>query len=120
MGGAGAAVPKVLRNANPSVGLRYFQGVMLWHTVSSELSLPSCLACRWSRLHTARHRPKNVQPVRRHGRGAGLSRISAAIVLAQLIQTPARSIPQPVSCVDRNATVTKSYDRTVAETAHAA
>src|ERR1700751_1082994 len=67
MGSAGAAVLKVLRNANPSVGLHHFWGIMLWHTVSSELSLPSCLACRWSRLPTARHRPKNVQHVRRHG-----------------------------------------------------
>jgi len=45
----------------------YFWGIMLWHTVSSELSLPSCLTFRWSRLPTARHRPKNVQLVRRHG-----------------------------------------------------
>jgi len=74
MGIAGTAILKVLRNANQSSAKcksiwrpPLFLGVMLWHTMSSELSLPSCLACRWSRLPAARHRPKNVQPVRRHG-----------------------------------------------------
>jgi hypothetical protein len=46
--------------------------------------------------------------------------ISGAALLVCEVLPDACHLYQAYSRVDRNATVTKSYDRTVAETAHAA
>src|SRR5262245_51588286 len=52
---------------------RHFWGTMPWRILFSELSLPPCLACRWSRFPAARHRPNSGQPVRRQGHLAARS-----------------------------------------------
>src|SRR6478672_10882779 len=66
MGIAGAAVLKVLRNANPSVGLRYFWGLMLWQL--KQLSCSKCGAdrynCALSRSNWTRAKKRRVKDVR--------------------------------------------------------